>query len=56
MTFSSKARKRIAQADDKVVNKLKAEFFSCCESVLKRNGRLVYQTGAVIVSAKKPGH
>jgi len=56
MTFSSKARKRIAQADDKLVNKLKSEFFRRCETVIRKKGRLVYQTGAAIISAKKTAH
>jgi ubiquinone/menaquinone biosynthesis C-methylase UbiE len=54
MTFSSLARKRIAEADDISVEKLKSEFYHKCEQVLKKNGRLVYQTGAAIVSGKKP--
>ena len=54
MTFSSLARKRIASADAKVVAQLRAEFDRRCEQVLRKNGRLVYQTGAAIVSGKKP--
>ncbi len=54
MTFSSLARKRIAEANQSIVDKIKDEFYDACEHVLKRNGRLVYQTGAVIVSGKKP--
>lgn len=54
MTFSSIARKRIAQAAPEILEKLKSEFFESCRTVLNRNGRLVYQTGAAIVSAKKP--
>jgi len=54
MTFSSMARKRIAEADQNTVERLKSEFIQTCEQVLERNGRLVYQTGAAIVSARKP--
>jgi len=54
MTFSSLARKRIAEADQKTVERLKYEFYQSCEQVLERKGRLVYQTGAVIVSGRKP--
>lgn len=54
MTFSSLARKRIAAADTEVVSQLRAEFDRRCEQVLRKNGRLVYQTGAAIVSGKKP--
>lgn len=54
MTFSSIARKRIQQADEAVIEKLKEEFYRCCNEVLKKNGRLIYQTGAAIVAGVKP--
>ncbi|MDL0429761.1 methyltransferase domain-containing protein [Marinobacter sp. TBZ242] len=54
MTFSSLARKRIGQAEESAVNTLKQEFISTCEDVLARKGRLVYQSGAAIISAVKP--
>ena len=54
MTFSSKARKRIQQADQDTLNRLKGDFYQQCEQVLKKNGRLVYQTGAAIASGRKP--
>lgn len=54
MTFSSLARKRIGQAEESAVNTLKEEFISTCEDVLARKGRLVYQSGAAIISAVKP--
>ena len=54
MTFSSLARKRIANADDETTKKLKSEFIESCERVLERKGRLVYQTGAAIVGGMKP--
>lgn len=54
MTFSSLARKRIAAADQPTVDKIKSEFNQTCKQVLERNGRLVYQTGAAIVSGRKP--
>lgn len=54
MTYSSIARKRIQQADESDVERLKAEFYQVCEQVLLKNGRLVYQSGAAIVSGVKP--
>ena len=54
MTYSSIARKRIQQADESDVERLKAEFYQVCEQVLQKNGRLVYQSGAAIVSGVKP--
>lgn len=53
MTFSSKARRRIQQADEDAVRRLKDEFYQQCEQVLQRNGRLVYQTGAAITCGWK---
>ena len=53
MTFSSIARKRIQQADKEIVGKLKNEFYTQCNEVLRKNGRLVYQTGAAIVAGVK---
>lgn len=55
MIFSSTARKRIQRADDKMLRSLKTEFDQCCDQVLKKNGRLVYQSGAAIVAGIKPG-
>ena len=54
MTFSSLARKRIGQAEEPAIDALKKEFISTCEAVLARKGRLVYQSGAAIISAVKP--
>ena len=54
MTFSSTARRRIQQADQDVLSRLKDDFYQKCEQVLKKNGRLVYQTGAAITSGRKP--
>lgn len=54
MTFSSLARKRIGQAGEAEVEALKKEFISTCECVLARKGRLVYPSGAAIISAVKP--
>lgn len=54
MTFSSIARKRIQQADAESVERLKQEFYARSNEVLKKNGRLVYQTGAAIVVGVKP--
>lgn len=53
MTFSSTARKRIQQADQDTLSRLKDDFYQQCEQVLKNNGRLVYQTGTAIVSGRK---
>ncbi len=53
MTFSSIARKRIQQADEIVVERLKDEFYARCNQILSKNGRLVYQTGAAIVAGVK---
>lgn len=55
MTFSSIARKRLQHAEHAAVDALKREFYRSCEAVLARQGRLVYQTGAAIVAARKPG-
>lgn len=54
MTFSSTARRRIQQADQDALSRLKEEFYRKCDKVLKKKGRLVYQTGAAIVSGRKP--
>jgi ubiquinone/menaquinone biosynthesis C-methylase UbiE len=54
MTFSSTARKRIQQADDHILESLKAEFYQRCDQVLQNKGRLVYQSGATIVAGIKP--
>ena len=54
MTYSSIARKRIQQADESDVARLKAEFYQTCEQVLQKKGRLVYQSGAAIISGVKP--
>jgi ubiquinone/menaquinone biosynthesis C-methylase UbiE len=56
VTFSSMARKRWARADAADIDKLRAEFNRRCEAVLEKSGRLVYQTGAVIVSGMKSGY
>ena len=54
MTFSSVARKRIANASNEQIKNLRTEFDETCNQVLAKGGRLVYQTGAAIVSARKP--
>ena len=54
VTFSSKARKRIQHANQESLRRLKDDFYRQSELVLKKNGRLVYQTGAAIASARKP--
>lgn len=54
VTFSSLARKRLKNADDTAVRQLRARFDKRCESVKRRNGRLVYQSGAILVAGRKP--
>ncbi|MEQ9643577.1 MAG: methyltransferase domain-containing protein [Alphaproteobacteria bacterium] len=54
VTFSSRARKRIAAAAPQQVADLRRAFDAQCAAVLARRGRLVYQSGAQVVSATKP--
>jgi SAM-dependent methyltransferase len=53
-TFSSIARKRIAEAAPDEIANLKAEFHKQCAAVQARGGELVYRVGAMIFSAVKP--
>jgi ubiquinone/menaquinone biosynthesis C-methylase UbiE len=53
VTFSSLARKRLARADEMAIKKLRAEFNSRCAAIQQKGGRLVYQSGAAVVSAIK---
>lgn len=52
-TFSSVARKRIADASEVQRARLRAVFDDECSAVLGRGGRLVYRVGAAIVAAEK---
>ena len=53
-TFSSKARKRLAQANQTDVALLRERFNDDCERTLASGGRLIYRVGALMVSARKP--
>lgn len=54
-TFSSKARKRIADASPESVNIIRAAFMEQCNAVVGRGGKLIYRVGAALVVAVKPG-
>ena len=53
-TYSTFARKRLTQATPAQAKAVREEFFSTCQSVLGRGGRLVYRYGALYVSAQRP--
>lgn len=53
-TFSSTARKRIADASPEVVSMIRAAFMDQCNAVLERGGKLTYRVGAAFVVAVKP--
>jgi ubiquinone/menaquinone biosynthesis C-methylase UbiE len=53
-TFSSKARKRLADAAPEDVALLRAEFENRCRSALSRGGRLTYPYAAFVVTATRP--
>ena len=52
-TFSSIARKRLAQGSLEKVKVLKDGFFSKCEKVLKRGGNLIYPRAAYYIVAER---
>lgn len=54
-SYSSSARKRLAQATSADREALRREFDTTCQAVLGRSGRLVYHYAALIVSARRPG-
>lgn len=54
-TFSSTARKRIADASPESVNIMRAAFMDQCNAVVGRGGKLIYRVGAALVVAVKPG-
>lgn len=53
-TFSTIARKRIADAKPEQVAGLQAEFYEQCAAVQRRGGKLLYRVGAAIFTAVKP--
>ena len=53
-TFSSKARKRIAEAGEADLARLRQAFEAECSATLAKGGKLIYRVGARIVSARKP--
>lgn len=53
VTFSSTARKRLAEASPAAAAALRAEFDRQCKATLGKGGRLVYRVGAAIVTAVK---
>jgi ubiquinone/menaquinone biosynthesis C-methylase UbiE len=53
-TFSSLSRKRLERASPKEVESLEKEFFSDCNRVQSKGGRLVYPFAAFYVKAKRP--
>jgi ubiquinone/menaquinone biosynthesis C-methylase UbiE len=54
VTLSSKARKRIAAADPAEVQRLKQIFERECGNHLQRGGRLLYRSGALVTSGRRP--
>src|SRR5262249_34515068 len=53
-TFSSLARKRLADAPKEKLTSLREEFFEICRQVQARDGRFVYPMGAFFVRAQRP--
>lgn len=53
-TFSSKARKRIAVAPPESVSIVHDAFVKQCNAIIGNGGDMVYQVGAVLVTATKP--
>jgi len=54
-TFSSRARKRLAEASPAAVEVVRREFFTACEAVQGRGGRLIYPYAALFVVGRCPG-
>ena len=52
-TFSSRARKRLGNASEDDVKRVRAKFEQECERVLERGGSLVYRVGAAIVTGDR---
>jgi SAM-dependent methyltransferase len=53
-TFSSLARARLQNAEPGVVSSLKSRFIRKCREVQARGGHLVYPTGILFASARRP--
>jgi SAM-dependent methyltransferase len=53
-TFSSFARKRLLDADDRHAEAVRAAFLETCRDVQARGGKLTYPYGALYVVAKRP--
>ncbi len=53
-TFSSFARKRLANAEPERTEALRSEFFDTCRDVQGRGGRLIFPQAALFVVAQRP--
>lgn len=53
ITFSSKARKRMAQASETEYQRIKDEFIKKCGEVKARGGKLIYPTGTLFVYGER---
>ncbi len=54
VTLSSHARKRIQSASPAKIEELRAEFDGICGRHVARGGRLVYRSGALITTGRRP--
>jgi SAM-dependent methyltransferase len=54
-TFSSRARKRLAEASPEAVAAVRRDFFAACEAVQDLGGQLVYPYAALFVVGRCPG-
>ena len=54
-TFSTMARKRLGTAPAEVVDRVRTDFFEACRRVQARGGTLVYPSGALFTSGRRPG-
>ena len=54
VTLSSHARKRIQAASQREVSGLRAAFNTTCEAHLKKGGQLIYRSGALITTGRRP--
>ena len=55
VTLSTQARKALPTMKGKAVAALRREFDDICATQLRRGGKLVYRSGALIVSGSRPG-
>ncbi|MEX5214737.1 MAG: methyltransferase domain-containing protein [Nitrospiraceae bacterium] len=53
-TLSSLSRKRLAEASPEVVERVRQKFMTTCREVVSHGGELVYPSGALVVSARRP--